>query len=93
MNTLNTEQRQELLDRMRTMAFLQNLLWQEAITVSDELLDCELDAVLRQVPDLALATSAPDEDLTYGDLDDFVEHCRRIAAVQIIAIDLSRPRH
>ena len=91
MNTLNIEKRQELLDRLRTMALLQNWLWQEAITISDELLDCELDAVLRQVPDLAVATSVPDEDLTYDDLDNFVEGCRRIVTVQSIRIDLSRP--
>ncbi len=52
MSILSTEQRHELLDRLRTMAMLQN--WQEAIRISDELLDCELDAVLGQVPDLAL---------------------------------------
>lgn len=81
MRSLSTEQRHELLDRLRTMALLQTWLWQEATIISDELLDCELTAVLEQVPDLALATAGDDGDLTHDDLDDFVEHCRRIVAV------------
>jgi hypothetical protein len=91
MNTLSAKQSLELLDRLRTMAMLQNWLWQEAITISDDLLDCELDAVLKQVPDLALATAGPDDDLTCHDVDDFVEHCREIMAVHNIKIDLSQP--
>jgi hypothetical protein len=70
---------------------LQNWLWQEAITISDELLDCELDSVLGQVPDLAVATAGPDEDLTYDDLDNFIEHCRRLVGVQSVRIDLGNP--
>jgi hypothetical protein len=31
------------------------------------------------------------EDLTYDDLDNFVEHCRRIVTVHSIRIDLSQP--
>jgi hypothetical protein len=88
MNVLSAERRHELVDRLRTMAMLQNWLWQEAIMVSDELLGCELDAVLEQVPDLAVATAAPGEDLTCDDLDNFVERCRRIVTVQSIRIDL-----
>jgi len=91
MNTLNAEQKRELLDRLRTMAMLQNWLWQEAIIVSDELLDCELDAVLAKVPDLALATAGPGEDLTDDDLDNFLEHCRQIVAVHAIVIDPIQP--
>lgn len=82
MNALSIAQKHELLDRLRAMAFLQNLLWREAITISDELLDCELDTVLRQVADLAMATAAPGEDLTHDDLDNFLENCRRIVVVQ-----------
>jgi hypothetical protein len=91
MNTLNTEQRRDLLDRLRKIATLQNSLWQEAKTISDELLDCELDAVLQQVSDLAVATAGPGEDLTYDDVDSFVAHCQRLATVQSIRIDLSQP--
>jgi len=91
MNIISPEQRHELLDRLRTMAMLQNWLWQEAITISDELLDCELDSVLGQVPNLAVATAGPGEDLTYDDLDNFVEHCRRIVGVHSIRIDVSQP--
>ncbi len=85
MKTLTPQRRRKLLDKLRTMALLQNLLWREAIAISDELLDCELDAVLRQVPDLAVATSGPD-------VDNFVEGCKRIVVVQNIAIDLPRTR-
>jgi len=91
MNNLSAEQKPELLDRLRTMAMLQNWLWQEASAISDELLDCELHAVLEQVPDLALATAGPGEELTYDDLDLFVEHCQRTVAVHSIRIDLSPP--
>lgn len=90
MKSLNSEQRQELLDRLRTMSFLQNLLWREATTISDELLDCELDMVLQQVPDLAAATPRPDEGVTYEDLNDFLDNCQRTVVVQSIAIDISR---
>jgi hypothetical protein len=95
MNNLSAEQNLQLLDRLRTMARLQNRLWQEAMTIADELLDCELDAVLEQVPNLAVATSAPGDDLTYDDLDDFVNHCGRIVAVCSIRIDLGNrgPSH
>ena len=37
MNTLSTEPRHELLDRLRTIALLQNWLWDEAIIISDDL--------------------------------------------------------
>ncbi len=44
--------RSNLLDRLRVMATLQQWLWDEATTIADEILDCELDAVLDQLPDL-----------------------------------------
>jgi len=60
----------------------------EATTIADEILDCELDTVLRQVPDLALASSGEGEDLTEDDLDNFLEYCWRFVSVQNIRIDL-----
>lgn len=90
MNTLTTEQRHELLDRLQTIAMLQTWLWKEATTIADELLDCELDSVLDQTPELALACG-PGGELTYEDLDDFIDYCRRIVTVCAIRIDLSQP--
>ena len=69
------------------MAFLQNLLWREAIAISDRSLECELDAVLRQVPDLAVASAGPNEHLTDDDLNNFVENCSRTV---VQSIDLAR---
>lgn len=53
MNILGTENRSELLKRLRKMAMLHDSLWEVARSISDELLDCELEAVLEQVQDLA----------------------------------------
>jgi hypothetical protein len=36
MNNLSAEQRVELLDRLGTMARLQDELWQEAMAIADE---------------------------------------------------------
>ena len=58
--------------------------------IADEILDCELAAVLDQIPDLALDSSGEGEDLTEGDLDNFLEYCGRIATVQHFMIDLDR---
>ena len=82
--------RGNLLDRLRVMATLQQWLWDEATTIADEILDCELDAVLGQVPDLALASSGEGEDLTEDDLDNFLVYCGRLVTVQSIRIDLDR---
>ena len=57
MNIVDPELRSNLLDRLRVIATLQQWLWQEATVIADEILDCELDAVLEQVPNLALAAS------------------------------------
>lgn len=90
MNTLTPEMRANLLDRLRVMATLQQWLWDEATTIADEILDCELDAVLDQLPDLALASSGECEDLTEDDLEGFVEYCGRIVTVRHFRIDLDR---
>jgi hypothetical protein len=50
-NTLDTEPREYLLDKLRIMATLQQWLWDGATTIADDLLDCELDAVLKQIPE------------------------------------------
>src|SRR5205823_9367331 len=57
MNIVDPEVRSNLLDRLRVIATLQQWLWQEATVIADEILDCELDAVLRRIPDLAVASS------------------------------------
>lgn len=88
MNTLDSEQRDNLLDKLRIIATLQQWLWQEATTIADDLLDCELDAVLKRIPDLAVASSGEGSDLTEDDLDAFLDACGRIVTVQSISIDL-----
>ena len=90
MKMVDAEMRGNLLDRLRMIATLQQWLWDEATTIADEILDCELDAVLTQVPDLALASSGEGEDLTEDDLDNFLEYCGRLVTVQSIKIDLDR---
>jgi hypothetical protein len=72
------------------MATLQQLLWQEATVVADEILDCELELVLKRIPELALASSGEGADLTEDDLDAFLDSCGRIVTVQPITIDLDR---
>lgn len=88
MNRVTPEMRGNLLDRLRVTAMLQQWLWNEATTIADEILDCELDAVLDQLPELALASSGEGEDFTEDDLDDFLEYCGRIVAVHNFRIDL-----
>jgi hypothetical protein len=39
-------------------------LWQEATVIADEILDCELAAVLEKIPDLAVVSSGEGSDLT-----------------------------
>jgi hypothetical protein len=90
MNTVTPEMRDNLSDRLKVMAMLQQWLWDEATTIADEILDCELDAVLDQLPDLALASSGEGEDLTDDDLDGFLEYCGRIVTVRHFRIDLDR---
>ena len=87
-NTLDSEQREYLLDKLRIMATLQQWLWDEATTIADDLLDCELDAVLKKIPDLAVASSGEGADLTEDDLDEVLDSCGRIVTVQSISIDL-----
>ena len=88
MNVVDPELRSELLDRLRVMATLQQWLWQEATVIADEILDCELEAVLKRIPDLAVASSGEGSDLTEDDLDAFLDACGRMVTVQSISIDL-----
>ena len=88
MNIVDPEVRSNLLDRLRVIATLQQWLWQEATVIADEILDCELDAVLRRIPDLAVASSGEGADLTEDDLDGFLDSCGRIVTVQSMSIDL-----
>jgi hypothetical protein len=67
------------------MGTLQQWLWEEAPTVADDLLDCELDAVLKYIPDLAISGPA---DLDNEDLDRFLDHCRRILGCYAINLHL-----
>ena len=90
MNIVDSELRSKLLKRLRVMATLQQLLWQEATVVADEILDCELELVLKRIPELALASSGEGADLTEDDLDAFLDSCGRIVTVQPITIDLDR---
>ena len=78
MNTPTIKQKHELLDRLQTLGALQNQLWEEASAIADEMLDCALDAVLEQVPEIALATAGPDDELTFDDVDKFLVGCRSI---------------
>jgi len=90
MNIVDSELRSKLLKRLRVMATLQQWLWQEATVIADEILDCELEPVLKQIPELAVASSGEGADLTEDDLDAFLDYCGRIVTVQPIRIDLDR---
>ena len=70
---------------------LQQWLWDEATIIADEILNCELGAVLERAPDLALASSGEGEDLTEDDLDNFLDYCRRVVAIKNFRIDFDRP--
>lgn len=89
MKMVDAEMRGNLLARLRVMAILQQRIWDEAITIADEILGCELEVVLDQVPDLASALCSEGEYLTEDDLDDFLEYCGRIVAIRQIRIDLA----
>lgn len=90
MNKPDSDTRANLLDRLRVMAMLQQWIWDEATTIADKILDCELGVVLDQLPELALALCGEGEDLTEDDLDDFLEYCERIVTIRHFRIDLDR---
>ena len=72
---LNSDEREKLIARLQTIAWLQQQLWEQAIAVADDVLDCELEPVMNTIPELALAFGAG-EDLTDEYLNAFVDHCR-----------------
>lgn len=86
MNIVDSELRGKLLQRLRVIAKLQQWLWEEATVIADEILDCELDAVLRTIPELAVASAGEGADLTEDDLDGFLDSCERIITIQSITI-------
>ena len=86
MNIVDSELRGKLLQRLRVMAKLQLWLWEEATVIADEILDCELDAVLKTIPELAVASAGEGVGLTEDDLDGFLDSCERTVTVQSITI-------